>query len=470
MIERANPKEVFELCSYFRKEVIDFDDLYRDETNPFKDDGYHKVYPKLISSKKGSSFTYQISRDKFFKRRLQDGQNPHTVLSQHHHKIMDNELFGSFDDLGEVISYHLSRTIIDPLTGKPIVKIPEYKLATYMDESGYVLRGCTSKNVCENEGQRLISMAEIMKDVGSPEGKSIDVYMAALEKYVKSRGIECDLPQVRRCMLRDSMYNWKTANSDNHKNNVVLIEERLSNGKKRIYSEWIIDNGSTYELSSNYVNTDGELRFASLYGDNESSRVDENGNRVLAFSHYPYMHAAFQLETDRLLIPSTKIGDKTYNYEYGLASEMLEDNELFRQVYEIDRQFSLDRAIAEIDSIYGAGKPGEKQLNWPPHLKEFMYATDEIKKKVLSYVVADYYLKVAFDAMIGKFDSEKHFELFLAFKEDMMRVPLLDSKEAYEKLFVAIAKKHGIEIDVSKLKTLKFKAEEEPASAKQPNE
>ena len=42
-------------------------------------------------------------------------------------------------------------------------------------------------------------------------------------------------------------------------------------------------------------------------------------------------------------------------------------------------------------------------------------------------------MKVAFDAMIGKFDSAKHAELFMAFREDMMRVPLLESKEAYEK-------------------------------------
>lgn len=461
--------DIFELCSWFRKDNYDFDEIQRDRNNPMKDDG-SLLYPLPVSSAQGSSITLQIFKDTFFKGRLQDGEKPHTILSLHHQKKKDNELYGTFDDLGEVISYHLSKTIIDPKTGKAIVKVPEYRFATYENEKGEVLRGCTSKNVCENENQQLISIAEIIKITRMPDGKSIDIYMDALEEFVKIRALECDLTAIRRAMIKDSFYNWKTSNSDNHKFNVVLIIEKMPNGKSRIYSDWIIDNGSSYELSSVYMNSDGKIRFALLYQDDATSRTDENGNRVLDFSHYPYMHAAFHLETNKLLIPDTKIGDITYNYEYCLASEILEDAELFRQVYEIERQFSLDTAISEIDSIYGSGKTGEKQINWPPYLKEFMYATNELKSKVLSYVVSDYYLKVAFDATIGKFDSEKYSELFQSFKNDMMQIPLLESKEVYEQVFLAIAEKHGIEIDKTKLKNLKFKADDELVKVKQPNE
>lgn len=460
-------KDVFELCAWFRKDNYDFDRIQRDRNNPIGDKGY-PIYPKLMPSSQGSSYTYKISNDLFFKRRLQDGQNPHTVLSLHHQLKADNELLGTFDDLGEVISYHISRRIIDPKTGEPIINIPEYRLATYENENGENFRGCTSRNVCENENQTLISMADIMKFVRVPDGKTIDHYMDALEKYVKLKGIECDLSDIRMHMIVDSGYNWETSNSDNHKNNVVLIEERMPNGKIRLYSKWIIDNGSCYELSSRYMNDDGKIRFAALYQDDETSRIDENGNRVLDFSHYPYMHAAFQFESNKLLVPDTKIGDKSYSYEYGLASEMLENSEIYRRMYEIDRQLDIDSAVADIDLIYGSGKDGEKHINWPPYLKEFMHATNELKSKVLSYVVSDYFLKVAFNETIGKFDSEKYAPLFTSFKNLMMQIPLLESKEEYEKLFVAIAEKHGIEIDTAKLKNLKFKAEDEPSKAKQP--
>ena len=468
-------KEIFELCAWFKKDNYDFNRIQMDKDNPLDVRGY-PTYPKVVSSKLGSSYTYQISKDLFFKRRLQDGEqaSPQDYalgwVSLHHTSLADNELKGTFDDLGEVLSYHISKRIIDPKTGEPIIRVPEYRLACYDNERNEIFRGCTSRNVCENSNQKLVSMADVMSFVKFPDGKSIDHYMAALEKYVAMKGIDCDMSEIRRRMVVDSGYNWETANSDNHKNNVVLIEEKVPNGKTKMFSKWIIDNGSCYELSSRYMNQDGKLRFAALYEDDITSRVDENGNRVLDFAHYPYMHAAFQLESDKLLIPDTTIGGISYSYEYSLASEMLEDAEIYRQMYEIDRQLDIDAAIADIDSIYGAGKKGEEEINWPPHLKEFMHATDDLKSKVLSYVVSDYFLKVAFNEMIGRFDSKKFADLFESFKNDMMQVPLLESKEEYEKVFVAIAQKHGIEIDINKLKTIKFKDEDEPANAKQPNE
>ena len=84
-----------------------------------------------MPSHQGSSFTYKVSDKWFFKRKLQDGGHPHTIFSQHHFSQAYNELYGTFDDLGEVIAYILSKSVIDSKTGEPIVKVPEYRLATY---------------------------------------------------------------------------------------------------------------------------------------------------------------------------------------------------------------------------------------------------------------------------------------------------------------------------------------------------
>jgi len=180
------------------------------------------------------------------------------------------------------------------------------------------------------------------------------------------------------------------------------------------------------------------------------------------------MHTAFHLEPKKLLIPDTKINNINYAYEYSLASEMLEDKELYRQIFEIDKQLDVQNAVSAIDEIYGASiKGAPKEINWPPYLKEFMFETNNVKSKILSFVVSDYYLKVAFNATILNSNNAQTFDTF---KNEMMQVPLQPSKEAYDEIFVAIAQKYGIEVDKEKLKTLTFKASGEPENEKQPNE
>ena len=458
--------EKFEICSKYRREDFDFDEIQIDRNNPVDSRGY-PTYPVLMPSHQGSSFTYKVSDKWFFKRKLQDGGHPHTIFSQHHFSQAYNELYGTFDDLGEVIAYLLAKSVVDPKTNEPIVKVPEYRLATYKDKEGILLRGCISKNVCDNPDKKLVSMSDIMK-FAQVNGNSIDVYMSAIEKYTKGRNCECDLDLVRQTLVKNSYFNWKISNSDNHKNNVMFIIEKLPNGKVKFDVSPLIDNGSAYELSVRYKNEDDEIRLEQLYSDKDFSAKDENGNSILNFSYYPYMHTAFHLEPSKLLISDTKIGDRNYGYEYSLASEMLEDKELYRQVYEIDKQLDVQSAISAIDEVYGASiKGAPKEINWPPYLKEFMFETNNVKSKILSYVVSDYYLKVAFNETIKNSNNAQTFEVF---KKEMMQVPLQPSKEAYDEIFVAIAQKYGIDVDKEKLKTLVFKASGEPENAKQPNE
>ncbi|MBR3885261.1 MAG: hypothetical protein IKJ33_02205 [Clostridia bacterium] len=466
-----NEIDKFEICSKYRREDFDFDEIQRQRNNPINEKGY-PTYPKKVPSSQGSSFTYQVSDDWFFKRKLQDGGHPHTILSQHHFNQAYNELYGTFDDLGEVIAYTLSKNIIDPKTNKPIVDVPEYRLASYKDQEGVLFRGCISKNVCDNKSKTLVSMAEILRFCGiNTTVNSIDVYMSSIEKFTKSKNCEIDLDQIRQTLIKNSFYNWKISNSDNHKNNIMFIIDRQAGGKVKFDVSPLIDNGSAYELSVRYMNDADECRLEPMYKDIELSKRDENGNVVLDFTYYPYMHTAFQLEPKKLLIEDTKINGKNYAYEYALASEMLEDKELYRQVAEIEKQFDLDTAIKTIDETYGSGlKDTPKTINWPPHLKEFMYATNDFKSKTLSFVVADYYLKVAFESSIGKADRENPSNAYLAFCREMINLPLQESKEAYDEIFLQLAQKYGFDVDKSKLENLQFKKEEQPESEKEPNE
>lgn len=448
--------EKFEICSLYKREDLDFVAIQRDRNNPIDQKGY-PTYPVLMPSGQGSSYTYRVSKEWFFKRKLQDGGHPHTIFSQHHFNQAYNELYGTFDDLGEVIAYHLSDAIVDPQTGKKIVNIPEYKLATYLDKDQILLRGCISKNVCANGNQRLVPMSYILQTAGL-KGNSIDVYMQAIEAYITRKGFICDLNSIRRTLIKDSYFNWKIGNSDNHKNNILLIIETTSDGKTIANVSPLIDNGSAYELSVRYMNDAGKIRMESLLSDDKFSKENDEGQRVFEFQHYPYMHNAFQLESDTLAISDTSIAGKNYSYEYSLASEMLSDNELYHQIYEINRQLSPDVAIKAINETYGSTlNDGTKSINWPPYLKEFMHATNDIKTKVLTYVVADYYLQVISNSLQSSTNNSKFKQLYQAIHAEFVNIPLQASKEAYDELFIALANKYGISIDRSTLSAIQFK-------------
>lgn len=452
--------ETFEICPTYRREDFDFDKIQLDKNTPITPNG-EPLYPLKMHATHGSSFTYKVSNEWFFKRKLQDGRSPQKIFSQHHYNQAYNELYGTFDDLGEVIAYHLAQSIIDPHTGKPILDVPEYKLATYLDEHQILYRGCASKNVCTRPTQRLRPMTYLVKDAGLT-GNSIDVYMKALEKYVAKKGAVCDFDLARRTLVKNSAFSWKIANSDNHNNNILILVEDLPSGQTSATICPMIDNGSAYELSVRYKNDEDKLRLDSLYSDDHFSREDENGNRNLLFSYYPYMHTAFHLENDKLLIDDTSIAGKNYAYEYCLASEMLADKELYREVYEIEKQLNPQNAIDKVNELYGKSLKGSsRKIQWPPHLIEFMFATNELKSKVLSYVVADYYLKVAFESCI----SDKNPQLLAELSKEFLNTPLQASKEIYDNNFIALASHYGVKIDKSKLEQLNFKKGDQMAKS-----
>lgn len=460
----------FKICSDYKRINLDFSEIQREKNNPLDKNGY-PIYPYILPSSQGSSFTYKISDDWFFKRKLQDGNAPALILSQHHFNKSYNELQGSFDDLAEVICYILAKNIIDKKTNEPIVKVAEYKLATYTDKDDYLLRGCVSKNVCTNPDDKFISMSEILVPCGIT-GNSINVYMQALEKYCKIKNYIFDYNKVRRNLIKNSYFCWLVANSDNHKNNITFIISKNQEGKIELKVSPLIDNGSAYELSSPYLVTSTQKsRFQELLNNDEFSREDEFGNRFYDFLYYPYMHTAFYLDNDNLILNDTKISDKSFAYEYCIASEMFSDKDLYNDIYEINKQIDIQKMFDEIDMQYGSAIKGAPPLiEWPKYLKEYIIATNEIKNKTLAYVLADYYLYVAFNACIETIDRQKPSNVYNYFKDAMLSLPLQENKEAYDKIFLDIAKSLKIEIDEKKLNELQFKKIDElNKSENQPN-
>lgn len=454
---------MFKLCPDYKRVSLDFNEIQREKTNPLDKKGY-PIYPRVLPSSQGTSYTYQISDDWFFKRKLQDGNNPAQIFSQHHHKKTYDELSGSFDDLAEVICYILAKNIINPTTGEKIIDVAEYKLATFTDENDILYRGCISKNICNNPGEKIVTMAEILSCTGI-KGNSITDYMSALEKYTKARNITIDLPATRTELIKHSFFCWKVANSDNHKNNIIYVFNRNTPNGPTLRLKSLIDNGSAYELSSPYTTSNSDhatSRFEQLLYDDNFSVIDENGQRHFAFSQYPFMHNAFHLDVSQLLFNDVKIGEKSFSYEYCLASEILSDPELYESIYQIETQFDLDKAIAEIDDTYGKKTPNnEKLIDWPPLLKEYMYETNRVKSETLSTITADYYLYAAFSKCIGTVDREKPSDLYENFRKSMISLPLLPNKKAYDLAFTTIAQSYGVEIDTNLLESLAFKKSNE---------
>ena len=185
--------KTFKVCADYKRDDLDFAKIQYSKDNPPNKKGL-PTYPNLISSNQGSSFTYQVSKDWFFKRKLQDGGTPLNIFSQHHFNQAYNELCGSFDDLGEVIAYFLAKNIIDPKTGEPIVFIPEYRLATFTDKENIMYRGCLSKNICESSDEQLITIADMMKSCDIT-GNTIEIYMQALKKFANTKKYNCDFVQ-----------------------------------------------------------------------------------------------------------------------------------------------------------------------------------------------------------------------------------------------------------------------------------
>ena len=447
--------ENYFICKDYKRKSFDFNEIQRHKDNPRDSFGYPK-YPETLSSSVGSSYTYKLSDDIFFKRKQQDGNGlaQDTILSLHHYNKNYDELCGSLDDLAEVICYVLAKKLINPKTGEPLINVAEYELATFTDKEDILLRGCISKNLCSGDTS-LVSMADILKSTRL-NGNSLDVYMQALEKYCAGGKFVTDLEKTRRDLIKNSYFCWKVANSDNHKNNITFLSIKIDENKFMLVVSSLIDNGSAYELSSPYIlNSTNKPKFQSLLESDEFSTSDENGNKKFSFPYYPYMHNAFYLD-DSVLLFRNNTAEKSFSYEYCLASEMLSDPELYFEIYEIEKQFNLTAMEEEIDKTYGS-PAFDHAINWPPLLKEFMHATNDVKSRTLACVVADYYLHTAYSSLVEKVDRNNPPPLYDEFKQQMLSLPLLPNKQAYDEAFVTLAKQYNIKIDPTKLEDLKFK-------------
>ncbi len=454
----------FKFCSDYRRLDLDFNQIQREQAKQFGE-ASKQLYPRVMPHTQGSSYTYQISSELFFKRKQQDGNTPREILSQHHYNKAYNELVGSFDDLSEVVCYVLAKNIISPQTGKPIVDVAKYALASYTDSEGFLQRGCVSENVCKAENEELVSMGDILKSQGKTGKvlKTLEVYIAALEEFCQGKKIKGDLAKLKHDLVKGAYFCWKVANSDNHKNNITFIITTNADGAKEIRVSPLIDNSSAYDLSAPYNSAtfQEKPRYATLLGDDQYSKTDENGNRVFAFSHYPYMHSAFTFEAEDLLAIGESNG-RQLKFEYALACELLTDPELLDQVFEIEKQFNLHKMFAEIDEAYGSNRKGEIKANWPPLLQEFMIETNNYKSKTLARVVADYYFMAA-TAALGK-NVNGNSPAFLALKETFLKLPLLPSKQGYDEVLCELAENFGVNINAASLAEIKFKRE---ASEKQ---
>lgn len=473
--------KLFKLCSDRRRMDFDYNEIQRDRNNPITPKGL-LLYPLKISAREGSSYTFKMNNDWFFKRKLQDGNHMamEDIISQHHYGKVYDEKSGSFDDLAEVFCYEIAKNIINRKTGKQIIPIAEYKLAKYTDENNYNFLGCASKNVCKDKNDKLISMSEIMK-WASGSGKSLDVYMSSIKRYCEIKSLKCDMESTRKGLIKQSYFCWKVANSDNHKNNIMYIISKNKNNELELSLSPLIDNGSAYELTTPYVDENSffkrysEVKNASFYEKQED--IDTFGKVKYDFPYYSRTHSAFTLETDKLLFDDVKLKstsndpseDVSYAYEFALASEMLSDAALFEDIYEVENQFSVNQTIDEINEKYGDIKTiGEKYINWPPYLKDYIKITNTIKSQSLAYAVSYYYLYAAYTQCIAEIiDRNNPQEGFKEFFLQMTNIPLLESKEAYDEVFMEIAKMYGIHIDPEKLANIKFKREAEFKKAEQ---
>lgn len=436
----------FKICPDYKRESFDFCEIQRDKNNVIVKNG-ELLYPYLLPSSHGSSYTLKLSDNLFFKRKQQDGNLPATIFSQHHFRRDYAELSGSLDDLAEVICYYLSKDMIDPKTQMPLIKVANYKLASYTDEEGVEFRGCVTENIV-GENEELINMADIMKNSQGLDGKTdktFESYSRSIQKYIRLKNIKCDFESLTQSMIKNSYFCWKVANSDNHKNNITFLLRHNQNGEKELLVSPLIDNGSAYELSAPYVAASdiNNPRFVKLLDFPDFSKTDSNGNKFLDFSYYPFMHNAFMFDTDNINAEITMIGDKSYSYEYGLAAKMLSDDELLRQIYQIENQIDIEKMFSAIESEYGTATG----FNWPPLLKEFILATNKVKSQTLSYVTADLYFQNAIKICE---QSPKLVEL----KNEFLRLPLQQAKDDYNKLFIELCESNGIRVDKNKLGNL----------------
>ena len=70
--------------------------------------------------------------------------------------------------------------------------------------------------------------------------------------------------------------------------------------------------------------------------------------------------------------------------------------------------------------------------------------------------MADYYCYTAFTNTIGEVNQDNPSETYLTFREEMQKLPLQPSAEAYMEEFLRVAQENQITVDQSQLENLEF--------------
>ena len=447
-------------------------------------------YPKPVSVHKGHSSIYQISQDWFFKRKQQDGNygadsmhnsgssivqffhsmgsfdNP-TPFSQHH--FVYNELKGCLEDVAEVFCYTVSKglgiTKKTDIYGRtfdaPVVDVAEYQLAEYKDKEGILQRGVLSKNIV-GENDNLIQGDFFLKFLKEGSiGSNLPNYVRAINAYAEATGVLID-PNLQRDLIVNSYFCWKVSNTDNHRNNITFIQTQGPDGTPYVKVSTLIDNGGAYDSSSTYYlkgeNTSLYERMFQRELGTDTVTTEQASQTVFTENRF-IQNTAFKLGAGDLHGHPKTLAGKPMEYEYDLAAFALANPNIYSSIYQIEQNFDIASAAAEMSKTYG--------LKWPDFYLEAMNACNAYKTNVISQVMADLFCHTAYTACVGQVNTEQPDDLYLAFQEQMRGLPLQENIEGYIQEFMKLANQANIPVDQATLETLIFLPEQETPQQEQ---
>ena len=443
-----------EISKYYRREYDYSKIRYESMMNP-----QAGSFPKVVPAKDGSSTSFWLNPNQLFKRKLQDGNFTLNFHSGHHFRY--DEQLGSFDDLAEVLSYTIAKNLGTRVKTDnngntyeaPVVNCAEYELATFTNPQEQEYRGCVTENIVPS-GAYLIKGSDLLRSLpeGSRPTNSLPDYMKAINSYSQRMGCTPDR-NIKNDLIINSYFCWKIYNSDNHGSNITFLQQKLPDGGLDLSVSPIIDNGSAWELSLPYATQDGSsvtFRYEGLKNSESCiANTDENGKTTYTFTKDPFVkHTAFSLKAGSLGGHSKELNGEKFEYEYDLAAYALADPEIYSAIYAIESNFNLQGAFKEVGEKY--------RLTWPDHMKDVVAGASQYKTDLISSVMADYYCYTAFTNTIGEVNQDNPSETYLTFREEMQKLPLQPSAEAYMEEFLRVAQENQITVDQSQLENLEF--------------
>lgn len=425
---------------------------------------HDQQYPRRVANS-GTSSIIMVAPNLFFKRKQQDGTLVFGNYSMHH--AVYQEEYGSFDDVAEVICYNICKNLgtrkITTNDGQikevPMINCAKYRLAEFITEDDKVYRGCTSENIISDpRNESLILGKNLLSRLSNKKVKnSLPNYLRALDAYgeleknakntlIIDKNIPIDLILI-------SFFCWKVSNSDNHSSNIPFLLKINPDGSTTLSVSAIIDNGSAWELSSPYIRT-------TSVGENKIEKTnfeDKTYNKLVEVFFDPtrklnetsfVKHNAFSLDIGNLYGHSKTFRGDNYEYEYDLAALMLQNPDLYELIYNIEKNFKLEENLSETEKDF--------DLKWPIGFKEGIIDINNFKSLMLSTIVADYFTYSMFSTCVKKIDNNNFSQEYSEINKEMIKLPLQKNIDGYLNEFLKIATEKGINVDLSKIKNIKF--------------